>query len=92
MAMVSRNGFGCEPASAATVAGIKKLLEDGAITKDETVVGILTGHMLKDFQSIVDYHFNSANRFANTPLIVENDVEAILQIVNVSDPRSEHLS
>lgn len=80
MAMVSRNGFGCEPASAATVAGIKKLVEQGKIKSDETVVGILTGHMLKDFHSIVDYHFNPKNRFANPPIKVENNREAILKI------------
>ena len=79
MAMISRNGFGCEPASAATVAGTKKLVEHGIIKTDETVVGILTGHMLKDFKAVVDYHFNPNNRFANTPLTVENNLEAILK-------------
>jgi threonine synthase len=81
MAMVSRNGFGCEPASAATVAGIKKLVEQEIIEKDETVVGILTGHMLKDFNLIEDYHFNPKNKFANTPLTVENNLESLLKIL-----------
>jgi threonine synthase len=81
MAIVSRNGFGCEPASAATVAGIKKLVEQGKIRTDEVVVGILTGHMLKDFKAIVDYHFNPKNRFANTPLTVEPDINQILELV-----------
>ena len=75
MAMVNRNGFGCEPASAATVAGTKKLIEQGEIEKDETVVGILTGHMLKDFEAIIDYHFNPRNRFANAPISVNNKKE-----------------
>ena len=79
MAMVSRNGFGCEPASASTVAGIKKLVEQGEIENDENVVGILTGHMLKDFQSMIDYHYDSRNRYANTPITVENNLEAILK-------------
>jgi len=52
MATVSKNGFGCEPASAATVAGTKKLVEQGTIKADETVVGISTGHMLKDVKAI----------------------------------------
>jgi len=81
MAMVGRNGFGCEPASAATVAGIKKLVEQEKIKNDEIVVGILTGHMLKDINSIVDYHFNPKNIFANTPITVENNIEAILKIL-----------
>ena len=81
MAMVNRNGFGCEPASAATVAGTKKLVEQGTIGADETVVGISTGHMLKDAAAIVDYHFNPKNRFANTPITVEPDIKEILKLV-----------
>jgi threonine synthase len=82
MAIVSTNGFGCEPASAATVAGTKKLVEQGTIGADETVVGIATGHMLKDVNAIVDYHFNPKNRFANTPITVEPDIEEIMKLVD----------
>ena len=82
MAMVSKNGFGCEPASAATVAGAKKLVEQGEIDADETVVGISTGHVLKDVKAIVDYHFNPDNRFANTPLTVEPDIKEILKLID----------
>ena len=82
MAMVSKNGFGCEPASAATVAGTKKLVEQGIIGEDETVVGISTGHILKDTTAIVDYHFNPQNKFANTPITVEPDVKEILKLVS----------
>jgi threonine synthase len=82
MAMVSKNGFGCEPASAATVAGTKKLEEQGIISADETVVGISTGHILKDTTAIVDYHFNPKNRFANTPISVEPDIKEILKLVS----------
>jgi threonine synthase len=82
MAMVSKNGFGCEPASAATVAGTKKLVEQGTIKADETVVGIATGHILKDVTAIVDYHFNPENRFANTPTTVEPDIKKILKLVD----------
>jgi threonine synthase len=82
MAMVSKNGFGCEPASAATVAGTKKLVEQGIIGADDTVVGISTGHILKDTTAIVDYHFNPKNRFANTPISVEPDIKEILKLVS----------
>lgn len=82
MAMVSKNGFGCEPASAATVAGVKKLVEQGLIAADDTVVGIATGHILKDVTAIVDYHFNPENKFANMPIRVEPDVNSILKLVN----------
>jgi threonine synthase len=80
-AIVGRNGFGCELASAATVAGIKKLVKEEIIEKDETVVGILTGHMLKDPDTIINYHLNSKNKFANTPIAVENDPKLIAEAI-----------
>jgi threonine synthase len=46
--VIDRAGIGCEPASAATLAGMRKLVERGIIKRDERVVGILTGHLLKD--------------------------------------------
>ena len=81
MAMVSKNGFGCEPASAATVAGTKKLIQNGTIDKYDSVVGIATGHILKDVSAIVDYHFNPNNRFANTPITVEPNISEILKLI-----------
>lgn len=55
-AIIGRDGIGCEPASATTVAGIKKLTADGFIGADETVVAILTGHVLKDADYVIRYH------------------------------------
>src|SRR5712691_2246503 len=46
--VIDRAGIGCEPASAATLAGIRKLVGRGVIKRDERVAGILTGHLLKD--------------------------------------------
>src|SRR5439155_8660564 len=46
--VIDRSGIGCEPASAATLAGAPKLVEGGIIKRDERVVGILTGNLLKD--------------------------------------------
>lgn len=80
-AIVSKNGFGCEPASATTVAGIKKLREQEIIKKDETVVGILTGSILKDPDAIIEYHSNPKNKFANMPIKVENDLSAIMKLI-----------
>ena len=82
MAIVSKNGFGCEPASAATVAGAKKLICQNIIKKDDIVVGIATGHILKDITAIVDYHFNQNNRFANMPITVEPNAKEILKLIN----------
>ena len=46
--VIGRDGIGCEPASATTLAGIRKLVAQGIIDKDASVVAILTGHLLKD--------------------------------------------
>jgi threonine synthase len=54
--LVGRHGFGCEPASGASVAGARMLLEQGVIKPTETVVCILTGHQLKDPDVTVRYH------------------------------------
>jgi threonine synthase len=55
-AMIGLEGIGCEPASAAAVAGIKKLVAAGKIGKDESVVAVLTGHVLKDPDYVSHYH------------------------------------
>jgi threonine synthase len=55
-AMVGRFGFGCEPASAASVAGAHMLLREGIIKATDRVVCILTGHQLKDPDVTVSYH------------------------------------
>lgn len=55
-AFIGRDGIGCEPASATTVAGIRKLVRDGTIKEDESVVAVLTGHLLKDTDYVIKYH------------------------------------
>jgi threonine synthase len=66
-AHVDASGIGAEPASCATVAGIKVLIDSGVIKTHETVVGLLTGNILKDPQSIVDYHITHRGVHANPP-------------------------
>ena len=46
-------GIGVEPASAASVAGVKKLVEMGVIDKDERIVCVVTGHLLKDPETVI---------------------------------------
>ena len=55
-AIIGRDGVGCEPASATTVAGIKRLVAEGVVGKDEKVVAVLTGHLLKDTDYVINYH------------------------------------
>jgi threonine synthase len=87
-AMIGRFGFGCEPASAASLAGAHLLLQEGVIQPDKTVVCILTGHQLKDPDATVAFHMKSddAAREAgsrplpgepNHPIRVADDLDAI---------------
>src|SRR5687768_16879326 len=92
-AMVARWGFGCEPASAASVAGLTKLLAEQVISPDESVVCILTGHELKDPNATVQYHTGvdmksvqdlapksePKGNVANRPIPVPDDLEAIVR-------------
>ena len=55
-AIIGRDGVGCEPASATTVAGIKRMVADGVISRDDDVVAVLTGHLLKDTEYVIGYH------------------------------------
>jgi threonine synthase len=55
-AELGAEGLGCEPASAVTLAGLKKLCADGKVSGGETVVLLLTGHTLKDADYTIDFH------------------------------------
>ncbi len=67
-AMVGRFGFGCEPASGASVAGAIQLLKEGVIKPSDRVVCILTGHVLKDPDVTVGYHTGLEAKSAQQPL------------------------
>jgi len=93
-AMIGRDGIGCEPASATTVAGIKKLVAAGQIARTDDVVAVLTGHALKDPDYMIRYHEGtlsfcsggreeqapepSAGTFRNSPQRVAANKAAIL--------------
>src|SRR5471032_924230 len=55
-AEIGAEGIGCEPASAVTLAGLKKLAADGRVGREETAVLVLTGHTLKDPEYTIQYH------------------------------------
>jgi threonine synthase len=77
-AVVGRWGLGCEPASAASVAGLKLLRKQGIIEAGETVVCILTGHQLKDPKVTVNYHIENQGELSNRPVEIDNDIEAVM--------------
>jgi threonine synthase len=94
-ARVGAGGLGCEPASAASVAGAKLLREEGVIAPGDRVVCILTGHQLKDPTATVAYHGADQENFekvlgsrgvrragfANRPVIVPNDLDDIIRTI-----------
>jgi threonine synthase len=96
-AQVGAGGLGCEPASAASVAGTKLLVSEGVIGRDERVVCILTGHQLKDPTATVAYHTTDQEQFnkvlgsrgvkralfANRAVAVNNDLDEIIKAIQL---------
>jgi threonine synthase len=96
-AKVGAGGLGCEPASAASVAGARKLRKEGVIGAGERVVCILTGHQLKDPTATVAYHSADQKTFddvlghrgvrratyANRAVQVPNDLDEIIKAIEV---------
>ena len=84
-ALIDAAGIGAEPASCATVAGIRRLVDEGVIEADERVVGILTGNLLKDPDVVVNYHAGELqgieSRRANAPISSTADLEEIRRII-----------
>jgi len=80
-AVVDRCGIGCEPASAASVAGARKLVDVGVIDPGDDVICILTGNLLKDPGATVNYHTGIIEgvspMFPNTPLVVNADLASV---------------
>ncbi|MEO8294600.1 MAG: threonine synthase [Gemmatimonadota bacterium] len=85
-AVIDAAGVGCEPASAASVAGLKQLIGSGVIRKNERVVAILTGHVLKDPDTLMRYHQEGVPppAHANRPLEIEANVGALERAVGQS--------
>ena len=67
--IIDRSGLACEPASASTLAGIRKLVEGGVIKRGELVVGILTGNLLKDSQTGIPQREESVAVAANVEAV-----------------------
>jgi threonine synthase len=85
-AIVGLCGIGCEPASAATLAGIRKLTASGIMDPEADVVAILTGNVLKDPDYIYRYHTGALQApgggaivpaYGNQPVVVPNDADRI---------------
>jgi threonine synthase len=82
-AIIDAAGVGCEPASAASVAGARQLRERGVIGIEERVVAILTGHVLKDPGALITYHQETepTPRYANRPVSIRADVGEVARLL-----------
>ena len=93
-AQIGAEGIGCEPASAVTLAGAKKLVAMGKIEPSERVVLILTGHTLKDPEYTIDFHKDllatgmaEADPYRKPPLVLEADESAVLRALEAEMAR-----
>ena len=100
-AEIGADGVGCEPASAVTLAGLKKLVKSGFVKPSESVVLILTGHVLKDPEYTIQFHRGdlSVPRMPDaefraltaeqrkSPMVLHADADAVLRALEAEDKR-----
>jgi threonine synthase len=84
-AQIDAAGIGCEPASAATVAGIRRLVDEGIIARGDDVTAVLTGHLLKDTDAVMKYHAEELaginSTFANRIKTIAPSLEAVAALL-----------
>jgi threonine synthase len=91
-AEIGADGIGCEPASAVTLAGLKKLVRYGFVKRPESVVLILTGHMMKDPEFTLKFHrgdlfaddaqvSSSMRRLQRRPIVLDADTDEVLRLL-----------
>ena len=73
--LARKEGIGVEPASAASVAGIRKLVEMGAIDRDEKIVCVVTGHLLKDPDTVI--------KQCEPPIEIDADLPSLLSALHL---------
>jgi threonine synthase len=73
--LARKEGIGVEPASAASVAGIRKLVEMGAIDKNEKIVCVVTGHLLKDPDTVI--------KQCEPPREIDADLPSLLAVLHL---------
>ncbi|HKG33010.1 MAG TPA: threonine synthase [Gemmatimonadales bacterium] len=83
-AVIDASGVGCEPASAVTLAGLRRLVQRGDVKPADRVAGILTGHILKDPGLLLRYHqeLDPPPPGANRPLEIEPTLEALEAVLS----------
>jgi threonine synthase len=94
-AEIGAEGIGCEPASAVTLAGLKKLVQRGFVKKDDLVVLVLTGNLLKDPDFTMEFHRGDLFRgdrnsavlapLRHPPIVLDPTIEAVVQALQRSE-------
>jgi threonine synthase len=97
-AEIGAEGIGCEPASAVTLAGLRKLLQQGFVKPDETVVLVLTGNLLKDPDYTMEFHRGDlfkdtaseqesakVNRFRHPPVVLDATLDAVMKTLEQAE-------
>ena len=86
-AVIDASGTGCEPASAASVAGVRQLVRAGTIGAGERVVAVLTGHVLKDPGALIQYHreLDPPPPRANRPVEIDAELSAVAEAMRRAD-------
>ena len=101
-AEIGADGVGCEPASAVTLAGLKKLVKQGFVKPSETVVLVLTGHLLKDPEFTLKFHRGDLFRgtqlesqagilaaHERAPIVLEASADAVVQTLEQAETQAE---
>jgi threonine synthase len=88
-AEIGAEGIGSEPASAVTLAGLKKLVKQGFVKADETVVLVLTGNLLKDPDFTIDFHrgemfggepeSGAVDSLRHPPIVLDASLDAVMR-------------
>jgi threonine synthase len=91
-AEIGAEGIGCEPASAVTLAGLKKLVKQGFVKREESVVLVLTGNLLKDPDYTIDFHRGelfkgtgdgatsaALNSLRRPPIVLDATLDAVMR-------------
>jgi threonine synthase len=94
-AEIGAEGIGCEPASAVTLAGLKKLVRQKVAKPDESVVLVLTGNLLKDPDFTIDFHRGelfkgqeaavALNSLRRPPIVLDANLDAVIQTLEQAE-------
>jgi threonine synthase len=97
-AEIGAEGIGCEPASAVTLAGLKKLVKQGFVKPNESVVLVLTGNLLKDPDFTMEFHrgdlfrgtrdekaSGTLDRLRRPPIVLDPTLDAVIRTLEQAE-------